>query len=167
MVQVKILNSDYFLLLGVEKVFHVDLELLEGNYIKLSKGFHPDLYYLKKEKFIASENMAYIHRAYRVLKSPLERAEYLFQIFGVKDINNRLCPEILSESMEIRESILHSKTLDSTNRIINKKIKDCTEDLSNAFDTKNLDKAVQHYLRLKYLDKALKEVQEDAANTNF
>ncbi|WP_341822196.1 MULTISPECIES: iron-sulfur cluster co-chaperone HscB C-terminal domain-containing protein [unclassified Wolbachia] len=150
------MSSNYFALFEIEPAFNISFDELEKKYIELSRT---DI----NER--QSQNMENINRAYQVLKSPLERAEHLLNLFGVaKDHPNS---EILNESMEIREYLLDCDDLQFASRMIDEKIKDCVKNLINTFAVKNFDGAATQVLRLKYLYKSFEEVKKNATNSNF
>ena len=91
------MSSNHFTLFGIEPAFNISFDELEKKYIELSKT---DI----NER--ESKNMENINKAYQVLKSPLKRAEHLLDLFDVKSKKEHLDPEILNESMEIREYFL-------------------------------------------------------------
>ncbi len=150
--------SDHFTLFNIQPKFDIDLSLLEKKYIELSKTFHPDNCTLNDEKPLAVTKTINVNKAYEILKSPLKRAEYLLHLFSAENIDNH-SSEILEESMQIREAIfdgIDRKTLIQT---ISNKIKDCIENLKNAFADKDLNKAMIQSSRLKYLNKSYEEVK--------
>ncbi|WP_319606935.1 MULTISPECIES: iron-sulfur cluster co-chaperone HscB C-terminal domain-containing protein [unclassified Wolbachia] len=152
------MSSSYFTLFEIEPTFNISFDELEKKYIELSKT---DI----NER--QSKNMENINKAYQVLKSPLERAEHLLNLFGVGSQKDHLNSEILSESMEIREYLLDCDDLQFASRMIDEKIKDCVKNLINTFAVKNFDEAATQVLRLKYLYKSFEEVKKNATNSNF
>ncbi|MDR2547892.1 MAG: molecular chaperone Hsc20 [Rickettsiales bacterium] len=152
------MSSNYFTLFEIEPAFNISFDELEKKYIQLSKT---DI----NER--QSKNMENINKAYQVLKSPLKRAEHLLDLFGVKSQKDHLNSEILNESMEIREYLLDCDDLQFASRMIDEKIKGCTQNLINAFAAKNFGEASTQVLRLKYLHKSLEEMKKNAANSNF
>ncbi|WP_353284930.1 iron-sulfur cluster co-chaperone HscB C-terminal domain-containing protein [Wolbachia endosymbiont (group A) of Lasioglossum fulvicorne] len=152
------MSSNYFALFEIEPTFNISFDGLEKKYIELSKT---DI----NER--QSKNMENINKAYQVLKSPLERAEHLLNLFGMKSQKDHLNSEILNESMEIREYLLECDDLQFASRMIDEKIKDCVKNLINTFAVKNFDGAATQVLRLKYLYKSFEEVKKNATNSNF
>ncbi|UIP93063.1 molecular chaperone Hsc20 [Wolbachia endosymbiont of Anopheles demeilloni] len=152
------MSSNHFTLFGIELAFNISFDELEKKYIELSKT---DI----NEK--ESKNMENINKAYQVLKSPLKRAEHLLDLFDVQSKKEHLDPEILNESMEIREYFLDCDDLQFASRMIDEKVKDCTKNLINAFATKNFDEAATQVFRLRYLYKSFEEMKENAASSNF
>ncbi|QKX01534.1 molecular chaperone Hsc20 [Wolbachia endosymbiont of Cruorifilaria tuberocauda] len=150
--------SNYFTTLKIDQAFNINFDELEKKYIELSRV---DI----NER--ESKNMKNINKAYQVLKSPLKRAEHLLYLFGIKSQENYTSPEILNESMEIREYLLDCNDLQLVSSMIDERIKDCTKNLTNAFAAKNFAEAATQVLRLKYLHKSLEKVKESEINSNF
>ncbi|MDM8335546.1 iron-sulfur cluster co-chaperone HscB C-terminal domain-containing protein [Wolbachia pipientis] len=152
------MSSNYFTLFEIEPTFNISFDELEKKYIELSKTD------INEEQ---SKNMENINKAYQVLKSPLKRAEHLLGLFGVKNQEDHLSSEVLNESMEIREYLLDCDDLQFARRMIDEKVKDCIENLTKTFATKNFDEAAMQVLRLKYLFKSFEEVKRSATDSNF
>ncbi|QOD38877.1 iron-sulfur cluster co-chaperone HscB C-terminal domain-containing protein [Candidatus Wolbachia massiliensis] len=152
------MSRNYFVLFEIEPAFNISFDELEKKYIELSKTDIDER---------QSQNMENINKAYQVLKSPLKRAEHLLDLFGVETQNDHLDPEVLNESMEIREYLLDCDDLQFASRMIDEKIKGCIKNLINAFAAKNFDEVATQILRLKYLYKSFEEVKKNAANSNF
>ncbi|WP_339048517.1 Fe-S protein assembly co-chaperone HscB [Candidatus Mesenet endosymbiont of Phosphuga atrata] len=150
--------SDYFALFNIQPKFDVDLDLLEKKYIELSKTFHPDNCILDHEKSVAVKDTININKAYQTLKSPLKRAEYLLSLLNVAK-NCKVDPEILEESMQIRESIFSGDDKQILTKTIEDKTKECIRNLKNFFANKDLNKAAEQLHRLKYLNKSYEEVK--------
>ncbi|QKX00841.1 molecular chaperone Hsc20 [Wolbachia endosymbiont of Dipetalonema caudispina] len=150
--------SNYFTLFKIKPAFNINFDELEKRYIELSKTN------INEEE---SKDMKNINKAYQVLKSPLKRAEHLLNLFGTKNQENYTNPEILNESIKIREYLLNCDNLQLITQVINEKINDCTQNLINAFAIKNFKEAAMQVSRLKYLYKSLEEVKQSAAYSNF
>ncbi len=78
-------HGDYFSFFGLPRKLVVDLADLEQRYRRLSRQFHPDFYYTASaaERLASLERSAYLNDAYRVLRQPLDRAEYLLKLEGL------------------------------------------------------------------------------------
>ena len=83
---------DFFELLQIPRSFEVDLKLLNENYFKLQREYHPDKTHDNGAK------SALLNDAYKTLKNRLKRAEYMVG----KDL--KACPALLLEIMELREN---------------------------------------------------------------
>ncbi|MDR0773051.1 MAG: molecular chaperone Hsc20 [Wolbachia pipientis] len=152
------MSSSYFTLFEIEPTFNISFDELEKKYIELSRTDINEG---------QSKNIININKAYQVLKSPLERAKHLLNLFGVESPKDHSNSEILNESMEIREYLLDCNDLQFASRMVDKKIKDCVKNLINTFAVKNFDRAATQVLRLKYLYKSFEEVKKNATNSNF
>ncbi|WP_341808936.1 iron-sulfur cluster co-chaperone HscB C-terminal domain-containing protein [Wolbachia endosymbiont (group E) of Neria commutata] len=152
------MSSNYFALFEIEPAFNIGIDQLEKKYIELSRTDINEG---------QSKNIMNINKAYQVLKSPLKRAEHLLDFFDVKSQNDHPNSETLNESIEIREYLLDCDDLQFASRMIDKRIKECIKNLTNAFAKKKNNEAAKQVLRLKYLYKSFEEVKKNAANSNF
>ncbi len=77
-------QGDYFAFLGVPRKLTLDLQDLERRFRELSRQFHPDFFYNAPpaERLASLERSSYLNDAYRTLRSPSARAEYLLTIEG-------------------------------------------------------------------------------------
>ncbi|MBL8973122.1 MAG: Fe-S protein assembly co-chaperone HscB [Myxococcales bacterium] len=78
-------DSDYFELLGLSRRWQVDRNLLERNYLERSREAHPDAFVSKgaAAQRAALELSSRINAAYRVVRDPILRAEYLVKLSGI------------------------------------------------------------------------------------
>ena len=102
-------DTDYFTCLGSERFLQIDLKELEKRFYRLSRQFHPDFHYVKDEteKNISLENSALLNKAYRTLKDPFLRAEYLIHLEeGRKNnIAAKVPQEFLEEIFGLQETV--------------------------------------------------------------
>jgi molecular chaperone HscB len=77
--------TDYFSFFGLSKKLHVDTAQLEHDYYALNRKLHPDLYARMsgEEKNWSLEKTSQLNDAYRTLKDPIARTEYLLKLEGV------------------------------------------------------------------------------------
>jgi molecular chaperone HscB len=77
--------ADYFSFLGLPRKLRIDVNDLEQRYRALSRQFHPDFFYNARaaERRASLERSSYLNDAYRTLKSPTGRIEYLLKVEGV------------------------------------------------------------------------------------
>ena len=75
-------GTDYFTALGLPRKLAIDLQDLERRYYELSRRFHPDFFQTAstRERLVSLENSALVNKAYRTLRDPLSRAEYLVKL---------------------------------------------------------------------------------------
>ena len=77
--------TDYFSFFGLPRKLHVDTAALEREFYKLSRKLHPDLYArgASKEQEWSLEKSSQLNDAYRTLRDPIARTEYLLKLEGV------------------------------------------------------------------------------------
>lgn len=78
-------QGDYFAFLGVPRKLNLDLADLEARFRALSRQFHPDYFYnaTPAERRASLERSSYLNDAYRTLRQPISRVEYLLSIEGM------------------------------------------------------------------------------------
>ena len=78
-------HGDYFTFFGLPRVLHVDTHDLERRFRELSRKFHPDFFYnaTPAERLASLERSSYLNDAYRVLRDPVARIEYLLSLEGL------------------------------------------------------------------------------------
>ena len=78
-------HGDYFSFFGLPRKLAIDLADLDVRFRALSRQFHPDFFYnaTTAERLASLERASYLNDAYRVLKQPLDRAEYLLKLEGL------------------------------------------------------------------------------------
>jgi molecular chaperone HscB len=77
-------HGDYFSFLGVPRKLNLDASDLEQRFRTLSRQFHPDYFYNASpaERRASLERSSYLNDAYRTLKNPTARVEYLVGLEG-------------------------------------------------------------------------------------
>ena len=77
---------DYFSFFGLPKKLNVDVKALEKEFYALSRKLHPDFYANagEKEQYWSEEQSSRLNDAYRILKDPIKRTEYLLKLEGVE-----------------------------------------------------------------------------------
>jgi len=78
--------GDFFRVFGLERGFQVDLEALEREFHSLSRKVHPDRFARSSEmeRELSLADTALLNDAYRTLKDPLHRTEYLLKLEGAE-----------------------------------------------------------------------------------
>jgi molecular chaperone HscB len=78
-------HGDYFSFLGLPRKLVIGANDLEQRFRGLSRQFHPDYYFNASpaERRASLERSSYLNDAYRTLKTPISRVEYLLQIEGM------------------------------------------------------------------------------------
>lgn len=109
-------DSDYFSVMGLSRKLDIDPRVLEPVFHALSRRFHPDMYRMAspRERMIALENSAVLNQAYRALRDPFERAEYLLRLEQGRDKSAKPAApaELFDELLEIQELLGEFKFAD-------------------------------------------------------
>ncbi len=79
-------GGDYFFVFDLEPRLNLDLAVLEREFHRLSRKLHPDRFARAgdNEKLWSLADTALLNDAYRTLKDPLRRTEYLLKLRGAK-----------------------------------------------------------------------------------
>lgn len=87
----------------------IDPKELESRFYALSRRFHPDLHQMKEEieREASLGNTALINQAYRTLRDPIARAEYLVQWKGEDAAKGDQKPpaDLFDEILELQETL--------------------------------------------------------------
>src|SRR5205085_8915269 len=78
--------SDYFSFFGLPRKLNIDTAALEREFYALSRQLHPDLYARSgdQEQTWSLEKSSQLNDAYRTLRDPIARTQYLLQLEGVQ-----------------------------------------------------------------------------------
>ena len=79
-------GGDYFSVFGLEPRLNLDLRALEHEFHRLSRQLHPDRFARSgmNEKQWSLADTALLNDAYRTLRDPLRRTEYLLKLHGAE-----------------------------------------------------------------------------------
>jgi len=103
-------GTDHFRFLGLPRKLWMDVNELEGRFHQLSWKLHPDNFVraTEEERELALERGSQLNDAYRVLRDPVGRVEYLLAIEGMRKEGaqkQQAPPELLEEVFELNESL--------------------------------------------------------------
>jgi molecular chaperone HscB len=103
-------TTDYFAIFGLPRKLSVDLDLLEQKFLQLSWKLHPDNFVnaSEQERELSLKKSSQLNDAYRALRDPLARVEYLLEIEGERKEGGKkqqAPPELLEEVFELNESL--------------------------------------------------------------
>ena len=101
---------DYFTLLGLPRQFELDENLLTERFYALSRTVHPDTHGGESAdaQLLAVQLSAAVNDAYRTLKSPPSRAEYLLELLGGKSsAEDKSVPEGFLDTMMMMQEEVH------------------------------------------------------------
>jgi molecular chaperone HscB len=99
-------EPEYFAIFGLNERLSVDTADLQRRFYSLSRQFHPDRFTraTERERAHSLEATAILNDAYRVLRDPVQRAEYALKRAGF-DIGEQrtkdVPPELLEEVFEL------------------------------------------------------------------
>lgn len=160
-------SVDYFQIFGLERVYDIRVDNLEGKYKDWQKKLHPDLVHSKseKEKAFAAEQSARVIDAFHTLSKPLSRALYLLQLEGVHVDEEKTVedPDLLAEMMEIREEVEEANSSEALNQIqakIQRKLEACSNSFLEAFKKRDFEDAVTSTQRMRYYERAIEAIGE-------
>jgi molecular chaperone HscB len=103
-------KSDYFAMFEVPRKLWIEMVALEKKFLQLSWKLHPDNYVnaTPEEREISLRRSSELNDAYRTLREPVARVEYLLAIEGARvegKSKQQAPPELLEEVFELNESL--------------------------------------------------------------
>jgi molecular chaperone HscB len=101
---------DYFTIFGLPRKLWIEMDGLEKKFLQLSWKLHPDNFVnaTERERELSLEKSSQLNDAYRVLRDPVARVEYLLGIEGTRkegQHKQQAPPELLEEVFELNESL--------------------------------------------------------------
>src|SRR5437773_4989998 len=98
---------DYFEVFGLPRQLGIDTLALEKTFHELSRKYHPDYFTTASpsEKTQAVRMTALLNDAYRTLRHPVRRVEYLLSLYGFKPDSSKVPQALLMEVFEINEQL--------------------------------------------------------------
>ncbi|MGA7315019.1 MAG: Fe-S protein assembly co-chaperone HscB [Silvibacterium sp.] len=117
---------DYFAVFGLPRKLNIDLPALERSFYRLSRKLHPDLYAqaTPQEQQWSLDQTSLLNDAYRTLKNPVARTEYLLKLEGIvletgksddgtskeSRVPADLLEEVFELNMQLEEMSMNRKT---------------------------------------------------------
>lgn len=105
-------HGDYFAFLGLPRKLTIDPEDLDQRFRSLSRQFHPDYFYnaTPAERRASLERSSYLNDAYRTLRNPVSRIEYLLKLEGLRpsgpeEASQQVPPALLEEVFALNEEL--------------------------------------------------------------
>jgi len=103
-------GTDYFGFFGWPQKLTIDPALLEEQFHKLSWKLHPDNFVRasEEERNLSLDRSSQLNDAYRTLRDPITRIEYLLLRLGLRKegtTKQQAPPELLEEVFELNESL--------------------------------------------------------------
>jgi molecular chaperone HscB len=134
--------TDYFSFFGLPRKLVLDEAVLEREFYKLSRKLHPDVYSRAsvREQAWSLEKTSQLNDAYRTLKDPVSRTEYLLSLEGIQadeqsklateqaraagvDKKQSVPPELLEEAFELN-MLLEEARVDGADSDVREQLKD-------------------------------------------
>jgi len=103
-------SLDYFALFELPKNLWIEMDGLERKFLQLSWKLHPDNFInaTEMERELSLQRSSELNDAYRTLRDPVGRVEYLLGIEGERkegEKKQQAPPELLEEVFELNESL--------------------------------------------------------------
>ncbi len=103
-------GTDHFRFLGLPRKLWIAMDELEARFHQLSWKLHPDNFVRagEEERELSLERGSQLNDAYRVLRDPVARVEYLLALEGMRKegtTKQQAPPELLEEVFELNESL--------------------------------------------------------------
>jgi molecular chaperone HscB len=103
-------SPDCFAIFGLPRKLWIEMEALEQKFLKLSWKLHPDNFVngTEMERELSLKRSSELNDAYRTLRDPVGRVEYLLAIEGARkegEHKQQAPPELLEEVFELNESL--------------------------------------------------------------
>jgi molecular chaperone HscB len=101
---------DYFALFEMPRQLWIEMNGLEQKFLQLSWKLHPDNFVnaTEQERELSLKHSSELNDAYRTLRDPVGRVEYLLAIEGARkegEHKQQAPPELLEEVFELNESL--------------------------------------------------------------
>jgi molecular chaperone HscB len=103
-------DADYFTYFGLPHKLWMGVDGLEQKFLQLSWKLHPDNFVntTEREREMSLQRSSKLNDAYRVLRDPVTRVEYLLELEGMRkegEHKQQAPPELLEEVFELNESL--------------------------------------------------------------
>lgn len=103
-------GTDYFTFFGLPRKLRIDAGALEKSFHEWSWKLHPDNFVRagQSERALALEHSSQLNDAYRTLREPIRRVEYLLSLEGARkegEQKQQAPPELLEKVFELNESL--------------------------------------------------------------
>jgi len=103
-------KGDHFSLFGLPRKLWIEMSALEKKFLELSWKLHPDKFVnaAAAEQELSLKRSSELNDAYRALRDPVARVEYLLELEGMRkegEHKQQAPPELLEEVFELNESL--------------------------------------------------------------
>ncbi|MGH7313080.1 MAG: Fe-S protein assembly co-chaperone HscB [Candidatus Rokuibacteriota bacterium] len=108
---------DYFEVFGLPRRLGIDAQALQRRFYELSRRYHPDFHAgaPREDQARTLEASARLNAAYRALRDPIVRIEYLVRLEDGRETREGAAgkppapPELLAEMFEIQEALAEAR----------------------------------------------------------
>ena len=163
--------QNYFQLFQLPQQFDIDLTKLETSYRAIQTASHPDRYVTASdsEKLVAIQTATSANEAYKILKNPALRAEYLLSqqgIIAIAETNTAMPADFLMQQMEWREAIEdaeNAKDIGELDRLlvtIRSESKALQQMLTEQFKRQMLSEATDTTRKLIFMEKVQADIRD-------
>jgi len=163
-------SQNYFALFGLPPRYRFDPDKLDAAYRALQRAVHPDRYAAgdDAERRLALQSSARVNEAYRALKDPVGRAQYLLSLRGIDalaETNTALPAEFLQRELERREAVgeaQHARDanrLDSLLREVRSEAAGLETALADHLDAEAWERARDDVRELRFLTKIAADIE--------
>jgi molecular chaperone HscB len=103
-------TRDYFAIFDLPRKLWIEMSVLEQKFLQMSWKLHPDNFVnaSEQERELSLKRSSELNDAYRTLRDPVARVEYLLAIEGERkegEKKQQAPPELLEEVFELNESL--------------------------------------------------------------
>ena len=166
---------NYFELFALTRSYVLDTNELRAKYLELQRAVHPDKFANASEqnRLLAVQQSARINDGFGMLKTPINRAEYLLLLAGIElahEYQTIKDPTFLMEQMELREALEDippssdpEQDIIDFQQQIDRHISEFEQqfvDLFAAGDQSSLNTAADNVRKLKFMLKLAAEARE-------
>jgi len=169
--------TGYFELFDLEQTFALDIDELERRYLERSKVVHPDRFVTAAtaRRVAALQESMQLNEAYKILRKPVPRAEYLLAQNGLTiGHNEQLEPGFLMRVLQAREELSEAKAAGDTTALARLEdemterrgeVVDGLADKWTAFEASRdaavLESIKRELILLRYLDRYLEQFEDE------
>ena len=162
-------SSSHFELFGLPAAFSIDELMLEKAYRDIQSQVHPDRFAHAgdAERRASLQWTTRVNEAYRILKSPVQRAKHLLELQGVDvafETNTAMPAGFLMQQMELREKLEEAKdarALDGLRKDLFSSRDSIQGEIARAIDVEKDYKAAAGLVRkLQFLHRLDEEIDE-------
>jgi molecular chaperone HscB len=163
-------SQDFFALFGLPPRYRFDPAELDRAYRALQRDIHPDRYATgdERERRLALQSSARVNEAYRALKDPVGRAQYLLSLRGIDalaETHTALPGAFLERELERREAVADAQDGRDTGRL-GELLREVRADaavlessLADRLESENWDAARDAVRELRFLAKVGEDIE--------